>query len=391
MEQAITYLNGDDGTHYVSSEEMGDGWPVLAWELEKPVAQDTEQGKALSAVKKAFDDEKAAALKALDEGKTIGGKKYVGMSTYTYRQNSTYTTPTTNDYYRYSDENWALMESVYSAAKAELTARVFTEPEGWETMDPAAITADGERQRTEANMTARSEEALLDMDAVLTIARQKTFDGTKLRTQQDFYSVYRKQLYALDTDRGLVNAVWHELTADALRELDTQGEKLDQALQQGLAAMGDAKTERQLTAASEKWTQALLAVRQDYSVPSIDSGVQDKWDGTAKTQPSGSGTQDDRSWICGWPPTSISTTPSPRRAPRHWSIMILICRPMNSARRCITGPAPLSRPATASGSPIASVSATPATSRRSGTGWRLWPPLQTPWPERTLCKRRRTA
>ena len=81
MEQAITYLNGDDGTHYVSSEEMGDGWPVLAWELEKPVAQDTEQGKALSAVKKAFDDEKAAALKALDEGKTIGGKKYVGMST----------------------------------------------------------------------------------------------------------------------------------------------------------------------------------------------------------------------------------------------------------------------------------------------------------------------
>ena len=202
-------------------------------------------------------------------------------------------TPTTNDYYRYSDENWALMESVYSAAKAELTARVFTEPEGWETMDPAAITADGERQRTEANMTARSAEALLDMDAVLTIARQKTFDGTKLRTQQDFYSVYRKQLYALDTDRGLVNAVWHELTADALRELDTQGEKLDQALQQGLAAMGDAKTERQLTAASEKWTQALLAVRQDYSVPSIDSGVQDKWDGTAKTQPSGSGTQDD--------------------------------------------------------------------------------------------------
>lgn len=293
VEQAIAYLNGSDGTHYVSSAEMGDGWPVLAWELEEPVAQDTEQGKALSAVKKAFDDEKAAALKALDEGKTIGGKKYVGMSTYTYRQNSTYTNPTTNDYYRYSDENWTLMESVYSAAKAELTARVFTEPEGWETMDPATITADGERQRTEANMTARAEEALLDMDAVLTIARQKTFDGTKLRTQQEFYGVYRKQFYALDTDRGLVSAVWHELTADALRELDIQSEKLDVTLQQGLAAMGEAKTERQLTAASEKWTQALLAVLQDYSVPDIDSGVQDKWDGTAKTQPSGSGTQDD--------------------------------------------------------------------------------------------------
>lgn len=57
--------------------------------------------------------------------------------------------------------------------------------------------------------------------------------------------------------------------------------------------MGEAKTERQLAAASEKWTQALLAVLQDYSVPDIDSGVQDKWDGTAKTQPSGSGTQDD--------------------------------------------------------------------------------------------------
>ena len=60
-----------------------------------------------------------------------------------------------------------------------------------------------------------------------------------------------------------MSAVWHELTADALRELDIQSEKLDVTLQQGLAAMGEAKTERQLTAASEKWTQALLAVLQD--------------------------------------------------------------------------------------------------------------------------------
>ncbi|MFR6394110.1 MAG: hypothetical protein ACLUNQ_02495 [Oscillospiraceae bacterium] len=163
---------------------------------------------------------RAAALKTLDEGKTIGGTKYVGMTTYQWRNAST------SDYYRYSDENWALLEGYYNTAKAELTACVFTEPEGWETMDPATITADGERQRTEANMTARAEEALLDMDAVLTIARQKTFDGTKLRTQQEFYGVYRKQFYALDTDRGLVSAVWHELTADALRELDIQSEKL---------------------------------------------------------------------------------------------------------------------------------------------------------------------
>ena len=140
---------------------MGDGWPVLAWELVKPVSQDTEQGKALAAAKKLFDDEKAAALKTLDEGKTIGGTKYVGMTTYQWRNAST------SDYYRYSDENWALLEGYYNTAKAELTACVFTEPEGWETMDPATITADGERQRTEANMTARAEEALLDMDAVL--------------------------------------------------------------------------------------------------------------------------------------------------------------------------------------------------------------------------------
>lgn len=63
------------------------------------------------------------------------------MTTYQWRNAST------SDYYRYSDENWALLEGYYNTAKAELTACVFTEPEGWETMDPATITADGERQR----------------------------------------------------------------------------------------------------------------------------------------------------------------------------------------------------------------------------------------------------
>lgn len=78
VEDALEWLNGSEGEHYVASGEMGDGWPVLAWELVKPVSQDTEQGKALAAAKKLFDDEKAAALKTLDEGKTIGGTEIRG-------------------------------------------------------------------------------------------------------------------------------------------------------------------------------------------------------------------------------------------------------------------------------------------------------------------------
>ncbi len=286
-EQAKDFLNGDSGSAYVLSDELGDGWPVLAWELEKPISQDTEQGKALAAVKKAFAEAQKAALDALDNGKTIDGAKYVGYNTYTYRQNNSQ-----NDYYRYSDENWELLTAYYSTAKKELNVG-FAEPEGWESMEPEAITADGERQA--ARLTEIGDTALKNMAAVLTVRAEKEFAGKKLTAQQNIYTTYKKQLYALDTDRGMLSAVWHELpgTREASEQLETMAKTLEQTLADGLAALEATRTQAALDAAKAEWNAKLLAVREKYTVPKIDSGVADKWDGTTKTQPAGSGTQAD--------------------------------------------------------------------------------------------------
>lgn len=286
-EQAKDFLNGDSGSAYVLSDELGDGWPMLAWELEKPISQDTEQGKALAAVKKAFAEAQKAALDALNNGKTIDGAKYVGYNTYTYRQNNSQ-----NDYYRYSDENWELLTAYYSTAKKELNVG-FAEPEGWESMEPEAITADGERQA--ARLTEIGDTALKNMAAVLTVRAEKEFAGKKLTAQQNIYTTYKKQLYALDTDRGMLSAVWHELpgTREASEQLETMAKTLEQTLADGLAALEATRTLAALDAAKAEWNAKLLAVREKYTVPKIDSGVADKWDGTTKTQPAGSGTKAD--------------------------------------------------------------------------------------------------
>lgn len=291
-EQAKDFLNGDSGSAYVLSDELGDGWPVLAWELEKPISQDTEQGKALAAVKKAFAEAQKAALDALNNGKTIDGTKYVGYNTYTYRQNRDYGSDYQNGYYHYSDENWEFLTAYYNTAKKELNVG-FVEPEGWESMEPEAITADGERQA--ALLTGIADTALKNMAGVLTIRAEKEFARKKLTAQQEIYTTYTKQLYALDTDRGMLSAVWHELpgTREASEQLETMAKTLEQTLADGLAALEATRTQAALDAAKAEWNAKLLAVRGSYSVPAIDSGVADKWDGTAKTQPAGSGTQAD--------------------------------------------------------------------------------------------------
>ncbi len=291
-EQAKDFLNGDSGSAYVLSDELGDGWPVLAWELEKPISQDTEQGKALAAVKKAFAEAQKAALDALNNGKTIDGTKYVGYNTYTYRQNRDYGSDYQNGYYHYSDENWEFLTAYYNTAKKELNVG-FVEPEGWESMEPEAITADGERQA--ALLTGIADTALKNMAGVLTIRAEKEFARKKLTAQQEIYTTYTKQLYALDTDRGMLSAVWHELpgTREASEQLETMAKTLEQTLADGLAALEATRTQAALDAAKAEWNAKLLAVREKYTVPKIDSGVADKWDGTTKTQPAGSGTKAD--------------------------------------------------------------------------------------------------
>lgn len=291
VEDAVAYLNGDD-SYYTVSGEMGDGWPVLAWELEKPASQDTPQEKALVSAQKAFDEARAAALDALNNGKTIDGTKYVGYNTYTYRQNRDYGSDYQNGYYHYSDENWEFLTAYYNTAKKELKVG-FVEPEGWESMEPKAITADGERQV--ALLTGIADTALKNMAGVLTIRAEKEFAGKKLTAQQEIYTTYTKQLYALDTDRGMLSAVWHELpgTREASEQLETMAKTLEQTLADGLAALEATRTQAALDAAKAEWNAKLLAVREKYTVPKIDSGVADKWDGTMKTRPAGSGTKAD--------------------------------------------------------------------------------------------------
>ncbi len=291
VNEALNYLNGDNEI-YTFSENIGDGWPVLAWELEKSQSQKTPQEKAMASAKKAFNDEKDAALKALDAGKTIDNTKYVGYTTYKWQQEHNYSSDYQNKYNHYSTENWALLESIYKAAKKTLNSVDFVEAENWETMEPEAIIADGVRQQQTAGLTDIADTALKDMKDVPTLYLESQLAQDKLRAQQDVSTTYKKQLKLLDGYRGQLAAVWHELSGEAAAALEERASELDKKLDEAIRALEEAKTAKALAVTKTAENAKILAILADYSVPVIDSGVTVKWDGETRTQPSGNGTSE---------------------------------------------------------------------------------------------------
>ena len=83
--------------------------------------------------------------------------------------------------------------------------------------------------------------------------------------------------------------MWHGINGDVLTQLAEKSAALDDALSDGTAKLDACTNTVALDATLRSSKAALSAVLQGFTV-SVDSGVRDKWDGSSKTQPSGSGT-----------------------------------------------------------------------------------------------------
>ena len=131
--------------------------------------------------------------------------------------------------------------------------------------------------------------ALAEMKAVPTKAHETQFVKEKENAIRDLEDAYTNELKKLNDLRGEAAAVWHGINGDVLTQLAEKSAALDDALSDGTAKLDACTNTVALDATLRSSKAALSAVLQGFTV-SVDSGVRDKWDGSSKTQPSGSGT-----------------------------------------------------------------------------------------------------
>ena len=131
--------------------------------------------------------------------------------------------------------------------------------------------------------------ALAEMKAVPTKAQETQFVKEKENAIRDLEDAYTNELKKLNDLRGEAAAVWHGINGDVLTQLAEKSAALDDALSDGTAKLDACTNTVALDATLRSSKAALSAVLQGFTV-SVDSGVRDKWDGSSKTQPSGSGT-----------------------------------------------------------------------------------------------------
>ena len=131
--------------------------------------------------------------------------------------------------------------------------------------------------------------ALAEMKAVPTKAQETQFVKEKENAIRDLEDAYTNELKELNDLRGEAAAVWHGINGDVLTQLAEKSAALKAALDAGKAKLEACTNTVALDATLRSSQAALSAVLQDFTV-SVDSGVADKWDGSSKAQPSGSGT-----------------------------------------------------------------------------------------------------
>lgn len=229
----------DDPNGFLLAAENG-GWPLLRWELTQPQAPDTE-----------LDSKKEALKSQLAEV----WSQYLEAS--------------------YEPENWAALTKLYNDARAAIAAARTAEelPLLSELMaDVAAIPA-----KTYTELTAEEKQ-------------------TAIRRIRALYEKYLKQLEekkaAFDeSSRG----VWLSLTLTGREQLDVAREALEQQQAMALTALNDCKTTAEVDALAEKCEAAMQQIVEDLqvAVQANDVPEENKWDGSTKTQPSGSGTKAD--------------------------------------------------------------------------------------------------
>lgn len=262
-QKMVEYLNGDDGAIYTADSDIAGGWPVLAWELKAPTVVTNPEEAAYA---KAENDFKAAKTAALDKLKN-------DFNTY--------------DKSQYSDTGWTSLNSIYNKAKAALNGASLTPYGELEDKSVDAITAYAQAEIDKLMPIAQT--ALAEMKAVPTKAQETQFVKEKENAIRDLEDAYTNELKELNDLRGEAAAVWHEINGEVLTQLAEKSAALKAALDAGKAKLEACTNTVALDATLRSSQAALSAVLQDFTV-SVDSGVADKWDGSSKAQPSGSGT-----------------------------------------------------------------------------------------------------
>ena len=262
-QKMVEYLNGDDGAIYTADSDIAGGWPVLAWELKAPTVVTNPEEAAYA---KAENDFKAAKTAALDKLKN-------DFNTY--------------DKSQYSDTGWTSLNSIYNKAKAALNGASLTPYGELEDKSVDAITAYAQAEIDKLMPIAQT--ALAEMKAVPTKAQETQFVKEKETAIRDLEDAYTNELKELNDLRGEAAAVWHGINGEVLTQLAEKSAALKAALDAGKAKLEACTNTVALDATLRSSQAALSAVLQDFTV-SVDSGVADKWDGSSKAQPSGSGT-----------------------------------------------------------------------------------------------------
>ena len=262
-QKMVEYLNGDDGAIYTADSDIAGGWPVLAWELKAPTVVTNPEEAAYA---KAENDFKAAKTAALDKLKN-------DFNTY--------------DKSQYSDTGWTSLNSIYNKAKAALNGASLTPYGELEDKSVDAITAYAQAEIDKLMPIAQT--ALAEMKAGPTKAQETQFVKEKENAIRDLEDAYTNELKELNDLRGEAAAVWHGINGEVLTQLAEKSAALKAALDAGKAKLEACTNTVALDATLRSSQAALSAVLQDFTV-SVDSGVADKWDGSSKAQPSGSGT-----------------------------------------------------------------------------------------------------
>lgn len=262
-QKMVEYLNGDDGAIYTADSDIAGGWPVLAWELKAPTVVTNPEEAAYA---KAENDFKAAKTGALDKLKN-------DFNTY--------------DKSQYSDTGWTSLNSIYNKAKAALNGASLTPYGELEDKSVDAITAYAQAEIDKLMPIAQT--ALAEMKAVPTKAQETQFVKEKENAIRDLEDAYTNELKELNDLRGEAAAVWHGINGEVLTQLAEKSAALKAALDAGKAKLEACTNTVALDATLRSSQAALSTVLQDFTV-SVDSGVADKWDGSSKAQPSGSGT-----------------------------------------------------------------------------------------------------
>lgn len=229
----------DDPNGFLLTAENG-GWPLLRWELTQPQVPDME----LDSKKETLKSQLAEVWSQYHEAS-------------------------------YEPENWAALTKLYNDALAAIAA---------------ARTAEELPLLSElmANMAAIPAKIYTELTA-----EEKQ---SAIRRIQALYEKYLKQLEekeaAFDeSSRG----VWLALTLAGREQLDAACEALEQQQATALTALNDCKTTAEVDALAEKCEASMRQIVEglQVAVQANDVPEENKWDGSTKTQPSGSGTKAD--------------------------------------------------------------------------------------------------